>query len=274
MSRGRAGYSVALGFTLVELLVVIAIMGLLACLLLPAIQAARETSRRMVCLNNLRQIGLGMLDFHNAYKRFPEGGVEMRTLRLPGGQPRFPHGRQLAWSAYILPYVELQSLARRIDFAKAFDSAENAAAAAEIVPIYLCPSFPRKTYLISGRGACDYGGIYGEALSGPNNPPKGVMLYAQYVCIRDIIDGTAHTMMVSEDSGWPDGQWINGTNVFDVAYPINKAPAIENDLRSKHPGGVNGLFCDANARFLSEELDQRILAALCTRAGKEPLGEF
>ena len=79
------------------------------------------------------------------------------------------------------------------------------------------------------------------------------MLYGQYVSIRDIIDGTAHAVMISEDSSDPpldaDMQWISGYNVFDVSGPINTA--MDNDLHSKHPGGVNGLFADGNARFLS-----------------------
>jgi prepilin-type N-terminal cleavage/methylation domain-containing protein/prepilin-type processing-associated H-X9-DG protein len=271
---GRVGFAVAPGFSLVELLAVIAVIGLLAALLMPAVERARETSRRMACLNNLHQMGLGILAFHDAFQRFPEGGVEYRMLRGSDGKLRWPSGRQLAWSAYILPYVELQSLARRIDFSKAFDSPENAAVAAQLVPLYLCPSVPRKSYLVRGRGACDYGGIYGERIASPNEPPKGVMLYGEYVRMRDIIDGSAHTVMVSEDSGWPEGQWINGANVFDQGYAINKAPSFENDMRSKHPGGVNGLFADGNARFLSENMDLKILAAICTRAGREPLGEF
>ena len=80
------------------------------------------------------------------------------------------------------------------------------------------------------------------------------MLYTQNIRILDITDGTAHTLMVSEDSGWQDGQWINGLNVFDVAFAINTAPPFENDPRSKHKGGVNGLMADGSARFLANEI--------------------
>ncbi len=274
MSPRRLRFVVSSGFSLVELLVVIAIIGLLVGMLLPAVQSSRESARRMTCLNNLHQIGLGMLAFHDVYKHFPQGGVEMRMLRDAEGNLRFPNGRQLAWSAYILPYVELNSLARRIDFSKAFDSPENAASAAEIVPLYLCPSNPRQSYLFSGRGVCDYGGIYGSRITpNTNNPPNGVMLYTSYVRIRDIIDGTSHTMMISEDSLSQDMQWINGLNVFDVSAPINTAP--ENDLHSKHaPRGVNGLMADGNARFINEDIDLDILSAICTRNGKEPVGYY
>jgi prepilin-type N-terminal cleavage/methylation domain-containing protein/prepilin-type processing-associated H-X9-DG protein len=277
MSRRHIGFGIVSGFTLVELLVVIAVIGMLAGMLLPVIQTSRESARRMMCLNNLRQIGLGMLSYHDANKRFPEGGFEMRVLRTPENKLRWPKGRQLAWSAFILPYMEFQTLSRRIDFTKAFDSPENAVAAAEIVPIYLCPSNPRKSYLVNGRGIIDYGGIYGETIVGTNSPPTGIMLYSRYVNIHDIIDGTAHTIMISEDcvkdSWWQsEQQWINGANCFDVSGCINTAD--ENDLHSKHPQGVNALFADGNARFLSDDLDPNTLAALCTRNGKEPLGDY
>ncbi|MGA2060304.1 MAG: DUF1559 domain-containing protein [Thermoguttaceae bacterium] len=276
MQRSRIGFAHALGFSLVELLVVIAVIGLLAGLLLPAVQSSRESARRMTCLNNLHHIGLGLLAFHDVYKRFPLGGVEMKVLKIPGtNKPLYPNGRQLAWSAYILPYVELQSLARRIDFSKAYDSPENASAAAEIVPLYLCPSHSRNSYLIDRFAACDYGGIYGQRIlpnPDPQNRPQGIMLYSQYVRILDVKDGTSHTLIVSEDSESLDMQWIFGGNVFDVSAPINTAN--ENDLHSKHPYGVNGLMADGNARFLSQGMDMNTLSAICTRAGGEPLGEF
>ncbi len=51
-------------------------------------------------------------------------------------------------------------------------------------------------------------------------------------------DGLSNTLIVAEDTGWPDGQWINGRNLFDQAYAINAAPRFENDIRSHHPGGA------------------------------------
>ena len=267
-------FFVRAGFSLVELLVVIAVIGLLISLLLPAVQAAREAARRLGCANNLHQIGIGLQSYHDSYQRFPLGGVEMRSLRNPDGSLRYPNGVQLAWSAYILPYIELQSIARQIDYKKGFDSPENAPAAANVISTYLCPSAIRQSYVNDGRGACDYGGIYGERIASPNNPPKGAMLYTQFVRIRDITDGAAHTLMVTEDSGWRDGQWINGLNVFDVAYAINSAPLFENDPRSKHKGGVNGLMADGSVRFLANEMELNVLAAICTRCGGEPVGDF
>jgi len=255
------------GFTLIELLVVVTVIGALTALMLPAIQSARQAARKASCSNHLRQIGLGLHSHHDGYNHFPPGGIELRTFASP-------QGRQLAWSAYLLPFIEQQPLYDRIDFKKAFDSPENAEAAAEIVPTYLCPSVARFSYRVDGRGACDYGGIYGERITGPNSPPKGAMLYDRRLRIRDIRDGTAHTLIVSEDAQWKDGQWINARNLFDQAFPINHAPAFENDIRSKHPGGANGLFVDGSARFLDEDMEMDVLAAICTRDGGEPIEGF
>ncbi len=255
------------GFTLVELLVVIAVIGVLIGLLLPAVQAAREAARRMSCLNNLRQMGIAMHSHHTAHGAFPPGGIEHRWMINPETGKRYgPAGRQLAWSVYLLPYLEQEALYRQLNLEKAFDAPENSEAAATVLSVYICPSAPGGSDLVQGRGPCHYGGIYGERITSPNNPPKGVMLYNRAISIAEITDGTSNTLAISEDSDHSDGQWINGLNVFDQAYGINQAPAFENDIRSKHPGGANGLFCDGSARFLAETMELEIVAWICDRA--------
>jgi prepilin-type N-terminal cleavage/methylation domain-containing protein len=249
-------------FTLIELLVVIAIIGVLIALLLPAVQAAREAARRTQCLNNLRQIGLAMHGYHDLNNKFPPGGWEWRPF---GDTTR----RQLAWSMLILPHAEQAPLYTSLNINLPFDATANTTGAATILSVYLCPSSRRDTPLVQGRGACDYGGIYGERITSPNNPPKGSMLYDRPLGIPQLRDGTSQTILIGEDSWFADGQWINGRNVFDQAFAINKAPAFENDMRSDHPGGALCLFADGSARLLKETMDLRVLAALCTRAGGE-----
>ena len=257
------------GFTLVELLVVIAIIGILIGMLLPAVQAVREAARRTQCANNLKQIGLALQSHHAAKQEFPIGTVEWRPF--PGTDKS---KRQLAWSAFLLPHLEGQNVHNQLDLQQAFDAADNQAAAKTVLPFYICPSTVRETDQPEGRGACDYGGIFGERIISPNNPPKGVMLIDQAISIRDITDGTSHTLIVAEDSQSPDAQWINGRNIFDQAFPINQAPAFENDIRSEHTGGANGVFCDGSVRFLSDSTANEPLAAICTRALGEVVGNF
>ncbi len=256
------------GFTMVELLVVIAILGVLIALLLPAVQAARESARRTSCGNNQHQIGLALLAFHDDHQAFPQGGVEVRSLRSPTGQLLYPNGLQLAWSAYILAYLDEKGLDRQLNLSKAFDSPANDQAGAQVIPVFLCPSQTFTSNLVSGLGRTDYGGIYGQRIIGNDNPPNGCMIYDFPIRIIDITDGTAYTMIVSEDTH-TDSQWINALNVFDVSCAINTAPPIENDIVSNHLGGANTLFADGAVHFLSDNLDTTVLAALVTRNGGE-----
>jgi prepilin-type N-terminal cleavage/methylation domain-containing protein/prepilin-type processing-associated H-X9-DG protein len=262
------------GFTLIELLVVLAIIGVLIGLLLPAIQAAREAARRISCCNNLHQIGIGMHYYHDANRHFPPGSIEMRSLTT---MSRFK-ARQIAWSAIILPYVEQKGVYSMLDLKKQFDHKDNALGAANVLSIYLCPSVPRSSFLVQNRGACDYGGIMGQTLQPSISMQDGVMIDKEigvdYVSIKEIPDGTSFTIMISEDAAWTDGQWINGQNVFVITWPINTPPNGDNEIRSKHPGGADGLFCDGSVRFLFQEMELETLKGIVTRAGKEIIQPF
>lgn len=245
----------------------IAIIGVLVSMLLPAVQAVREAARRTVCQNRLKQIGLALQNYHSAHQEFPVGGTGWRG-------PWSPNETQIAWSAFILPFIEQGNVFEKLEFDEAFDSPVNADGAKEVIATFICPTSIRGTKLSQGRGPCDYGGMYGERITGPNEPAKGLMIYGTARSHRDIPDGSSNTIIVAEDSDFSDGQWINGRNVFDQAFAINAAPAFENDIRSRHPGGANAAFADGHVRFLDEQLNLTTLAAICTRAGKEVVGEF
>jgi len=246
--------------------VAIAIIGVLVALTMPALSAARETARRSLCLSNLRQMGIAMHAYHEQWRYFPPGCVEFRTKAKP-------QHRQLAWSVYILPQIEQKNLYQSLNLYGAFDSATNTTAAATVLSAFMCPTAVRPAPRSQGRGRCDYGGMNGERITSPNNPPKGTMLHDKCVNLAMITDGTSRTILIAEDSVNPDGQWINGLNVFDQAFAINKGPKFENDMRSSHVGGAQCAMADGSARFLKETIDVRILAALCTRAGREAIGD-
>ena len=78
------------------------------------------------------------------------------------------------------------------------------------------------------------------------------MIYDRRFTSGEIPDGMPHTLIVAEDTGWSDGQWINGRNIFDQAFAINAAPKYENDIRSDHPGGAQGVLasgaCDSSTK--------------------------
>lgn len=250
------------GFTLVELLTVIAIVGILIGMLLPAVQSVREAARRTSCSNKVRQIGIALQNYHSTHGSFPVGGTEWRGPSNPGAT-------QIAWSAFILPQLEQNDLFEQIDFQSSFDSPANEPPAAVILSTFVCPSSQRGAQLSDGRGPCDYGGMNGERITSPNNPPKGLMLYERALSVSDVRDGLSNTIIVAEDSDFSDGQWINGRNIFDQAFGVNDAPAFENDIRSQHAAGAYAAFADGSVHFLNDTLDLNTLAALCTRDGGE-----
>jgi prepilin-type N-terminal cleavage/methylation domain-containing protein/prepilin-type processing-associated H-X9-DG protein len=266
------------GFTLVELLVVIAIIGILIALLLPAVQAARESGRRTSCQNNLRQIGIGLNNFHAAKHEFPIGCSGCMPNTAENGQLR-----QLAWSAYLLPYVEQTQIWKLIDDHSPYNSQRNLEAARSVVSMFFCPSTTTQpdrsgptTGDMNANGLwdpgddlayTDYGGMYGI-----NGQPNGVMIYEKPVTAAQISDGLSQTIIVAEDTGRSSiglnhGTWIDGQNIFDVTRPVNRQQ--DNEIWSDHRGGAYVLFCDGSVHFLTESMQTKVLFALCTRNQNE-----
>jgi len=133
------------GFTIVELLVAIAIIGVLVALLLPAVQSARESARRSQCGNNLRQIGVALLSYHEAHLVFPPAYVGNPTqtgtingVSFPDGNANGPSG--FAWGTLLLPQLEELGLYSRFNMKTACWAPENLAVARTAVPVFLCPS--------------------------------------------------------------------------------------------------------------------------------------
>lgn len=203
-------------FTLVELLVVIAVIGVLIALLLPAVQAAREASRRMSCQNNMKQHGLALHNFHDVYGSFPASGW---TVAGKGN----PAGKYVGWRALITPFVEQKNLHDVYDFNSHWWEGANLNAATIPLAVYQCPSVPdrqKTTYLVakSPRPAitvanplatADYEAIMGVAAS--INPTlyataatnRSVLYRNASTKFAEITDGTTSTIMITECGARP-----------------------------------------------------------------------
>ncbi len=143
-------------FTLVELLVVIAIIAMLVTLLLPAVQAAREAARRTQCINNLKQIGLGILNYESASAEFPTGGTEPWHDQ---GDELSLHGKGYGWMVQILPFVEDTALQNISKGYGAGDELLDLQVRSTPIPMYFCPSRRDNIVRVTGQSSerCDLG---------------------------------------------------------------------------------------------------------------------
>jgi prepilin-type N-terminal cleavage/methylation domain-containing protein/prepilin-type processing-associated H-X9-DG protein len=293
-------------FTLVELLVVIAIIGILVGLLLPAVQAARETSRRCQCANNLKQIGLALQDYHSAHKRFPPSAPLLDKDEDPS----------ISWRVMILPEIEEGTL---YDVIKPLPTggATNWNAQTQFVEPYLCPSAPRPPDSPGALKISHYAGV-GGTLRGKRLVleksecgdlyldgffvPADKRLGLRPTRDSDIADGMSKTLAVGERT-YVFWDWMRGADWSgippsrvcteaskNIVYPINsdvkqigyyvgdsEAPTggpfklLLNDLffGSYHPGGAQFSFADGSVHMLSDAIEFNVFQDLSTIAGND-----
>jgi len=265
------------GFSLVELLVVIAILGTLIGLLMPAVQSMRESSRKSTCANHLRQSALGVASYESARRTFPPG-CDLK----PRGEV-LPDGTQHAWSTFILPYIEENAIATRIDLQKLWNApGANAAAANANVAVYVCPGG-----IVTAPGKADFGGVSGAWILAEGVPFHGEAGLSNGMLISvdgttgpvragAVSDGMSSTLLVAEavdrreppDAEQPmdSGRWAV-MNCFVQAAPFINARGSQ--FRSNHPQGAHGGFGDGHVAFLNDSMDPGVLSAICTRNGGE-----
>ena len=290
-------------FTLIELLVVIAIIAILIALLLPAVQQAREAARRTQCKNNLKQIGLGMHNYHDVYLTFPPGYFT-RTGTENGGW---------GWGSLILPQIDQAPLYNQMQVGvRGLQEAQNIDLALTVVSSYRCPSdiapdvndtLRRQlreavTNDIRSLGTSSYVAVSGNGDTATASNFNGIFRRDNPIRIRDITDGTSNTAMIGERCwelvGVPyrSGCWAgvggaaNPANDFDVMYFMGDSDAgrmngtgvnSEGELdqfSSLHTGGAQFLLGDGSVRFISENIDGGTWENLGQRNDGQVIGEY
>jgi prepilin-type N-terminal cleavage/methylation domain-containing protein/prepilin-type processing-associated H-X9-DG protein len=220
------------GFTLIELLVVIAIIAVLIALLLPAVQAAREAARRAQCVNNLKQIGLALHNYHSSNDCFPPGGLAVWDAT---NNQLAANAQDFSASARLLGALEAQQLLNAANFyvscfnTDAIGGSMNSTVTVTRLSVFLCPSdtppfwnLLRVSGTLSGQRAPgnSYFASYGSGLefdaSMTGGPPNGpFVVKGAAIGIRDIQDGTSNTIAFGE---WKIGS--GNSNLFTIPTDI------------------------------------------------------
>ena len=285
-----------MGMTLIEVLVVVSIIGILLAIVLPAIQYARSSARRLDCSNRMRQLAVSLHLCNDARRSLPSG-INTNT---PGiHQPR------ATWIVKVLPYLEEEARWHRIEAAYAIDSNvfhnPPHEGMGELLPIVACPADERTRAAQITRnqrlvGLTSYVGVNGTDYESKD----GVLFGDSHVALTEISDGTSATLLLGERPPSPDffyGWWYggvgqNGTGSVTIVLGVREIncffdgygqcyrgpfhfrrgeaeePCDRFHFWSLHDGGANFTFCDGSVRFLSYSDDQ-ILPTLATRASSD-----
>jgi prepilin-type N-terminal cleavage/methylation domain-containing protein/prepilin-type processing-associated H-X9-DG protein len=294
------------GFTLIELLVVIAIIAVLIALLLPAVQQAREAARRSQCKNNLKQLGLGLQNYHDMAKLFPPGYVSNRP-GIPGNtswcRTNVGGSTQYAnWIVLMLPYLDQAPLAKKFNYNVPFQDTSNQMAPPNdayiiFLPVLACPSNVlaqtpstgnqyRSSYFgVQGGGAVpDCGNTGCSPANERAHWVSGILWAGSSISTRDIKDGTSHVFIVGE-TRYATASWGASAKQDTCTFPINIAgtqdpinlfsgPGIHSTrgFSSDHAGGCHFSMADGSVRFVSQNMDLAAYRSLGQRADKLPLG--
>lgn len=217
----------------------VASIGVMAGLLLPAVQASREAARRMSASNNLKQIMIAMHNYHDA-----NGHLPAPAITDANGKPL------LSWRVALLPYLEQQALYEQFRLDEPWDSDHNMPLSQTLPSVYVDPSVPLSPgYTVFHAAVGD-----GLALM-PGDQNK----------FANFTDGLSNTIMIYESSRDESVPW---SKPADAEIDLNAPLAT---MGNTHPGGFQVGIADGSVRFITKNIDPNMLKALLTRAGGEVL---
>jgi prepilin-type N-terminal cleavage/methylation domain-containing protein len=271
------------GFTLVELLVVISILGVLVALLLPAIQAAREAARRSTCINNQKQVGLAVIEYETAMRKFPSGRIGCDGLGdeepIAICPPGLPAEKQTAASGFVLllPYLEMQPLYDQLnvengglwnrnvnDLVWYGDPGKNKGIK-EIIQTMVCPSEGAKpiSYVYQPIGAATASYAFSNGTKGPGHTRlqvryenDGLFVFVKSRRAREVFDGLSNTFMLGEvvlsDTWESSNTWsytrAHADSLRTTKNPLNTWPGT-GDYLEEQRNGAFGSFHPQGAVF-------------------------
>ncbi|MGI9292798.1 MAG: DUF1559 domain-containing protein [Pseudomonadales bacterium] len=282
-------------FTLVELLVVIAIIGTLIALLLPAVQAARESARMSQCKNNLKQMGLTLQTYHDTKRQFPSGRVKKDD-------------KGVSWAFELLPYMEQRAIYDAWDPTASVFDVVNSLAMRTPVETFYCPSrrSPAADRDFDNNGnapvvlAAAAGGDYAASAGEDHNfeaeldddadvdDPTlvaGVIHTFSKISARNVTDGLSNTLAIGErhiplvqpdfdqnklhhDQGDTAFFASDNPRTIFAEWDIAKGPndGSSDEFGSEHGQLVNFVFLDGHVASISRDIDEETFRRLCTYA--------
>lgn len=268
------------GVTILELLVVISSISVLASILLPAVQSARESARNLECSNHLRQIGMAGHSYADSHGWLPVGWQLDPTRRWAYG-----------WAGNLLSFIEEPALQSQIDRTRPMDQLNPAARSATPF-LFLCPSdlgdpiFPmfaeigehgthaqESADVLITLPRANYVGVFGttDPDDGPGQSGTGVFIQDRAHRFQDMLRGTNHVMLVGErttrkvPSTWlgfaAAGEDAAGRIVGYADLGLNRDDADECEFDSRHPGHANFAWADGHVSGVQADIDREVYKA-------------